>query len=48
MYVVGEQILLKIDYNTKFGKNPFEGPYAIVRVVNTPLRGTGRSKEEDK
>ena len=29
---VGDKVLLKTEANTKYGKNPYEGPYDIVHV----------------
>ena len=31
-YKVGDKVLLKTEANTKYGKNPYEGPYNIVHV----------------
>ena len=31
-YCVGDKILLKTESSTKFGKDPYEGPYDIVKV----------------
>ena len=33
-YHIGEKILLKTDSNTKYGKNPYIGPFRVVQVNN--------------
>jgi hypothetical protein len=42
LYKVGDEILIKQDQNSKFGSNPYKGPYIITEVRNN---GTVRVKE---
>ena len=41
-YRVGDEVLIKQDRNTKFGSNPYKGPYPITEVRNN---GTVRIRE---
>ena len=41
-YEVGSKILLNKSYKSKYGQNPWEGPYTVVRVYNN---GTQNSEE---
>ena len=41
-YQVGDEILIKQDQNTKFGTDPYKGPYVITEVRNN---GTVRVRE---
>jgi hypothetical protein len=31
-YHVGDEVLIKQDQNTKFGSNPYKGPYTVTEV----------------
>jgi hypothetical protein len=31
-YKVGEKVLFSVDTKSKYGQNPYRGPYSIVRV----------------
>ena len=41
-YNVGDEVLIKQDQNSKFGSNPYKGPYLITEIRNN---GTVRVQE---
>ena len=33
-YQVGQKVLIKIEQSRKYGKNPYKGPYEVVKINN--------------